>query len=199
MSYDIYFYRLQRDEVTAENIDYFLESSKFGKDEHVISTELMYEIKDALFEKGLKFEVFENKYGIVLGLAFGSFVVHMFPGEIAISIPFQKENSDESVVNEIDVISETIVGKGLLGYDPQTSAFITDKEKFQSKFTEMREAIDHHISQVFPRTEESPKSFWERLLEKIRFSIKSNIRWWAIQFLIFIVGLILIIVFKSFF
>lgn len=198
MSYDIFFYRLSSDEVTADSMDGFLESDEFGKDEHVISKETMFGIKDMLLEKGLKFEILENKHGCELALRFGNYFVSMYPGEIAISIPYHKENSEESIMDEIRLISETIVGKGLLGYDPQTGALITEKDGLRLYFAETEEAIQNTISQFYPQTEE-PKNFWERLLKYIQSGVERNIRWWAFQTLIIIVGITLIIIYEYYF
>lgn len=176
MSYDIFFYGTSSDKVTPENIDDLVESGEFYKDEHLISKETMHEIKDVLLEKGLKFEsFFDNKVGIELGLRFASYFVHMYPGEIAISIPYHKENSEESVEAEINLISETIVGKGLLGYDPQTGELITEKDGLRLNFSFQQAAIDDHISQIYPQTDGAGKSsahlgdsFWWRILLDFR-------------------------------
>lgn len=198
MSYNIYYYRPESHEETTKNINYLFESVEFGK-EHVISKELMHEIKDTLLENDLKFKIFENKHGCDdLGLGFATYFINMFPGKILITIPLVKENSEESVVAEISLISETIVGKGLIGYDPNTFALITEKKPLKPTFAEWQKTIAGHLSRDFPQIEE-PKSFWERLLKYVKSGVERNIRSWAFQTLIVVVGIILIIIYESYF
>ena len=70
----------------------------------------------------------------------------MFNSQIAISLPYWDENSNDGVNNEVKQITNVLLSNDLKGFDPQTEDFITEPYEFQKTFTETKTVANNHLN-----------------------------------------------------
>lgn len=144
MSYDIYF--VQGRELSVEDVNEILESETVEGEEHFISKALMHEVKDALLDEGLSFETFEGKEDDYLELNFETYQISMSNSEIAISLPYWDINGSDTINNEVNVVSTTLINKGFIGYDPQTEKLFDEPKGFSTDFGQVNEKVNEYFS-----------------------------------------------------
>ena len=69
----------------------------------------------------------------------------MFNSQVAISLPYWDENSNDGVNKEIKQITNVLLSNDLKGFDPQTEGFITEQYEFQKTFTETKTVVANHM------------------------------------------------------
>ena len=154
MSYDLYFIKSKN--LTAQNIDEFLEADASASDEHFISNTIKKEISEILENEGLVFETFEEKENDYLELNFETYQISMFNSQVAISLPYWNANSSDAINNEIELLAKVLVEKGFTGYDPQTSKFFVEITSFSTQFAQTNQRVNEHFSPGVNSKEPSP-------------------------------------------
>lgn len=145
MSYDIDFIR--SNQLSAENVDKYLEPEASDTDPHFISKELMNEIKVELAKRGFNFESFEGREEDYLELNFETYQICMFNSQIAISLPYWDVNSSNAITDEVGIVSDVLIGKGFTGYDPQTGELFRGKgESISTDFDRLNKQVNEHFS-----------------------------------------------------
>ena len=145
MSYDIYFIREKH--LNKENVHDILETSepKSGN-EIFISKDFMKSLIEKLKSEGLEFEIFEGKDEDYFELNFPTYQLSMFNSQIAISLPYWDENSNNGINKEVKNITNVFLNNDLKGFDPQTEEFITKPYEFQKTFTESKTVVFSDIN-----------------------------------------------------
>lgn len=144
MSYDIYF--LKKSDLNLRNIYDTLEIPDPKADNEIfISKSFMKSLIKELESAGLKFETFQGRDEDHFELNFPTYQISIFNSQIAISLPYWDENSNEGVNNEIKRIANIFLRNNLTGFDPQTEEFITESFEFQSVFSKTKSSVDNHL------------------------------------------------------
>ena len=147
MSYSIDFIKTKN--LNFDNIYDLLETTDPNPENEIfIEKELMNKIITELKEIGLEFEICEGKDRDYFELNFPTYQVSMFNSEIAISIPYWDQNSNEGISMEVKQITNTLIENGFTGFDSQTEEFITEQYEFQTAFTESKTVVDNHMNSV---------------------------------------------------
>jgi len=107
-----------------------------------LSKEFMKSLIEEMKSEGLEFKIFEKNDKDYFELNFPTYQLSMFNSQIAISLPYWDENSNEGVNNEVKQITNVLLNNDLKGFDPQTENFITEPYDFSQKFTETKTAVD---------------------------------------------------------
>lgn len=119
MSYTIYF--LKHTGLNEENVDAILEATATPQDQHFISPQEQIIIKEQLTQSGLPCTVFENLEKGHIEINYSVFQVMIFNGSIVLDFPFGIE--DDEINEQIDLVANTLISNGYIGYDPQTGDF----------------------------------------------------------------------------
>ena len=144
MSYDIYF--IKKKDLNSDNVHDILETTEpKSENEIFISKDLMKSLIEQLKSEGLKFEIFEGKDEDYFELNFPTYQLSMFNSQVAISLPYWDENSNDGVNKEIKQITNVLLSNDLKGFDPQTEGFITEQYEFQKTFTETKTVVANHM------------------------------------------------------
>ena len=147
MSYSIDFIRTKN--LNFDNVYELLETTDPSPENEIfIDKGLMNKIITELKELGLEFEIFEGKDRDYFELNFPTYQVSMFNSEIAISIPYWDENSNEGINKELKLITNILIENGFTGFDSQTEEFISQQYEFQTAFTESKTVVDNHINSM---------------------------------------------------
>ena len=133
--------------MNSDNVYDILEMTEPNSDNEIfISKDLMKSIIEQLKSEGLEFETFEGKDEDYFELNFPTYQLSMLNSQVAISLPYWDENSNDGVNKEIKQITNMLLSNDLKGFDPQTEEFITEPYEFQKAFTETKTAVDNHIN-----------------------------------------------------
>lgn len=145
MSYDIYF--IKKKDLNSDNVYDIMETTEPKSDNEIfISKDLMKSLIEQLKSEGLKFESFEGKDEDYFELNFPTYQLSMFNSQIAISMPYWNENSNDGINKEVKQITNVLLNNDLKGFDPQTEEFITEPYEFKKTFTETKTVVDNHIN-----------------------------------------------------
>jgi len=145
MSYDIYF--IKKKDLNTDNVYDILETTEPKSDNEIfISKDFMITLIEQIKSEKLEFEIFEGKNEDYFELNFPTYQLSMFNSQIAISLPYWDENSNDGINKEIKQITKVLLNNELKGFDPQTEEFITVPYKFQKSFTETKTVVDNHIN-----------------------------------------------------
>tara|TARA_R110002049_G_scaffold259060_1_gene434795 strand:+ start:1420 stop:1953 length:534 start_codon:yes stop_codon:yes gene_type:complete len=144
MSYDIYF--IKKKDLNTENVYGVLETTEPKPDNEIyISKDFMKSLIEQLKSEGLEFEIFEGKDEDYFELNFPTYQLSMFNSQLAISLPYWDENSNEGINKEIKQITNVFLKNDFTGFDPQTEEFIIESYEFQKTFTETKSVVDNHL------------------------------------------------------
>ena len=145
MSYDIYF--IKKKDLNSENVYDIMETTEPKPDNEIfISKDFMKSLIEQLNSEGLEFKIFKGKDEDYFELNFPTFQLSMFNSQIAISLPYWDENSNDGVNNEVKQITNVLLSNDLKGFDPQTEDFITEPYEFQKTFTETKTVVNNHLN-----------------------------------------------------
>ena len=117
-----------------------------SNNEIFISKDFMKSLIEQLKSEGLEFEIFEGKDEDYFELNFPTYQLSMFNNQIAISLPYSDENSNDGVNTEVKQITNVLLSNDLKGFDPQTEEFVTELYEFQKTFTETKTVVDSHLN-----------------------------------------------------
>lgn len=145
MSYDVSFIKGAR--ITSEMVEEILAFEASPQDEHFISKALKDEVKIALKERGLRFEVFEESKEEYVELNFETYQISMFDSEISISLPYWDENGSGKIKDELHEIARILIEKGFTGYNVQTGVLFNEPELILSDFERTSRDIREYLSQ----------------------------------------------------
>ncbi|MFN3194406.1 MAG: hypothetical protein ACE364_00475 [Chlorobiota bacterium] len=145
MSYDIYF--LKKKDLNLDNVYDIMQTSEPKPDNEIfISKDLMKSLIKQLKSEGLVFEIFEGKNEDYFELNFSTYQLSMFNSQIAISLPFWDENSNDAVNKEVKQLTNVLLSNDLKGFDPQTEEFITEPYEFHMTFTDTKKVVDNYLN-----------------------------------------------------
>ena len=145
MSYDIYF--IKKKDLNSENVYDIMETTEPKPDNEIfISKDFMKSLIEQLNSEGLEFKIFKGKDEDYFELNFPTFQLSMFNSQIAISLPYWDENSNDGVNNEVKQTTNVLLSNDLKGFDPQTEEFITEPYEFQKTFTETKTVVNNHLN-----------------------------------------------------
>ena len=145
MSYDIYF--IKKKDLNSENVYDIMETTEPKPDNEIfISKDFMKSLIEQLNSEGLEFKIFKGKDEDYFELNFPTFQLSMFNSQIAISLPYWDENSNDGVNNEVKQTTNVLLSNDLKGFDPQTEDFITEPYEFQKTFTETKTVVNNHLN-----------------------------------------------------
>ena len=145
MSYDIYF--IKKKDLNSENVYDIMETTEPKPDNEIfISKDFMKSLIEQLNSEGLEFKIFKGKDEDYFELNFPTFQLSLFNSQIAISLPYWDENSNDGVNNEVKQITNVLLSNDLKGFDPQTEDFITEPYEFQKTFTETKTVVNNHLN-----------------------------------------------------
>lgn len=145
MSYDIYF--IKKKDLNSDNVYDIMETTEPKSDNEIfISKDLMKSLIEQLKSEGLEFETFEGKDEDYFELNFPTYQLSLFNSQIAISLPYWDENSNEGVNIEVKQITNVLLSNDLKGFDPQTEEFITEPYEFHQNFAETKTLVDKHMN-----------------------------------------------------
>lgn len=133
--------------MNSENIYDVLETTEPDSDNEIfISKDFMKSLIEQLKSNGLQFEIFEGKDEDYFELNFPTYQLSMFNSQIAISLSYWDENSNDGIHKEIKQITNVLLKHNLKGFDPQTEEFITEQYEFQKTFTKTKTVVDSHMN-----------------------------------------------------
>ncbi len=145
MSYDIYF--IKKKDLNPDSVYDILETTESNSDNEIfISKDFMQSLIKELKSDGLEFEIFEGKDEDYFELNFPTYQLSMFNNQIAISLPYWDENSNDGINKEVKQITNVLLRNDLKGFDPQTEEFITEPYELQKTFTETKTIVDSHMN-----------------------------------------------------
>jgi len=145
MSYEIYF--IKKKDLNSDNIYDVMETIEPKSDNEIfLSKDFMKSLIEQLKSEGLEFEIFEGKDEDYFELNFPTYQLSMFNSQIAISLPYWDENSNDGVNKEVKQITNVLLYNELKGFDPQTEEFITESYEFQQTFTETKTVVNTHLN-----------------------------------------------------
>ena len=151
MSYEIYF--IKKKDLNSENVYDILETTEPKPNNEIfISKDFMKSLITELKSEGLEFKIFEGKEGDYFELNFPTYQLSMFNSQIAISLPYWDENSNEGIHKEIKQITNVFLKNDFTGFDAQMEEFITEPYKFQNTFTETKTVVDNHLKYEFQKS-----------------------------------------------
>ena len=142
MSYDIYF--IHKQELNHENIEEILEGEVTEEDDYFIPREMMIDLERIFKEKGLQFEITADRDEEKIELTFPAFQISIFNSQVAISLPYWDENTEETADRDINIVISTLLEKEFTGYDPQREEFITATYNLQNSVSEAKSVVDNH-------------------------------------------------------
>ena len=145
MSYGVSF--IKGDRITSEIVEEMLAFEASPQDEHFISKALKDEVKIALKERGLRFEVFEESKEGYVELNFETYQISMFDSEISISLPYWDENSSSKIKDELQEIARILIEKGFTGYNVQTGVLFKEPKLILSDFERTSKDVTEYLSQ----------------------------------------------------
>lgn len=143
MSYDIYF--IKKRDLSINNVYEILETTESKPENEIfISRDLMKSLIELLKSEELEFEIFEGENEDYFELNFPTYQIGIFNSQLAISLPYWDENSNDGINNEIKQITNILLKNNFIGFDPQTEEFIRDPYKFQKTFIETMSVVENH-------------------------------------------------------